>query len=134
MTVTGTSAEAGDDGQAGRGNRANGLITPYRPMTLEATAGNFPMTQVGKLYNVAAGEIAAALVAELDGVRGARCALVSRIGAPVDRPHIVDVAVETDESCELRDVEAAIRGRVSDRVASIPRLWRRVIEGAVPLY
>jgi len=39
LTVTGTSAEAGDDGQVGRGNRANGLITPYRPMSLEAVAG-----------------------------------------------------------------------------------------------
>ncbi|NIX15580.1 MAG: hypothetical protein GWN11_06790, partial [Candidatus Dadabacteria bacterium] len=28
LTVTGTSAEHGDDGQVGRGNRANGLITP----------------------------------------------------------------------------------------------------------
>ena len=27
LTVTGTSAEAGDDGEAGRGNRVNGLIT-----------------------------------------------------------------------------------------------------------
>ena len=33
LTVTGTSAEAGDDGQVGRGNRANGLITPGRPMS-----------------------------------------------------------------------------------------------------
>jgi S-adenosylmethionine synthetase len=39
LTVTGTSAEAGDDGQVGRGNRVNGLITPGRPMSLEAAAG-----------------------------------------------------------------------------------------------
>jgi hypothetical protein len=39
LTVTGTSAEAGDDGQVGRGNRVNGLITPCRPMSLEAAAG-----------------------------------------------------------------------------------------------
>ena len=39
LTVTGLSAEAGDDGQVGRGNRVNGLITPYRPMSLEAAAG-----------------------------------------------------------------------------------------------
>ncbi|MCG6936768.1 MAG: methionine adenosyltransferase, partial [Gammaproteobacteria bacterium] len=31
ITVTGTSAESGDDGEVGRGNRVNGLITPYRP-------------------------------------------------------------------------------------------------------
>ncbi len=34
LTVTGTSAESGDDGQVGRGNRVNGLITPCRPMSL----------------------------------------------------------------------------------------------------
>jgi S-adenosylmethionine synthetase len=51
LTVTGTSAEAGDDGQTGRGNRANGLITPSRPMTLESIAGKNPITHVGKLAN-----------------------------------------------------------------------------------
>jgi S-adenosylmethionine synthetase len=39
LTVTGTSAESGDDGQIGRGNRANGLITPFRLMSLEAVCG-----------------------------------------------------------------------------------------------
>ena len=34
LTVTGTSAEMGDDGSVGRGNRANGLITPNRPCLL----------------------------------------------------------------------------------------------------
>ena len=47
LTVTGTSAEAGDDGQVGRGNRVNGLITPYRPMMLEAAAGKNPVPHVG---------------------------------------------------------------------------------------
>lgn len=37
LTVTGTSAENGDDGSVGRGNRCNGLITPGRPMSMEAT-------------------------------------------------------------------------------------------------
>ena len=32
LTVTGTSAEHGDDGMTGRGNKANGLITPMRSM------------------------------------------------------------------------------------------------------
>ena len=62
LTVTGTSAEAGDDGEVGRGNRVNGLITPGRPMSLEAAAGKNPVTHVGKIYNVVAREIAAGLV------------------------------------------------------------------------
>jgi S-adenosylmethionine synthetase len=52
LTVSGTSAEAGDDGETGRGNRVNGLICPYRSMTMEAAAGKNPLTHVGKLYNV----------------------------------------------------------------------------------
>ena len=55
LTVTGTSAEAGDDGQAGRGNRSNGLIAPGRPMTMESVAGKNPVNHVGKLYNLVAG-------------------------------------------------------------------------------
>ena len=43
LTVTGTSAEAGDDGEAGRGNRTSGLITPYRAMTIEAAARKNPV-------------------------------------------------------------------------------------------
>jgi S-adenosylmethionine synthetase len=58
LTVTGLSAESGDDGQVGRGNRVNGLIAPYRPMSLEAAAGKNPVTHVGKLYNIIAMRIA----------------------------------------------------------------------------
>jgi S-adenosylmethionine synthetase len=37
ITVSGTSAEMGDDGAEGRGNRSNGLITLNRPMSMEGT-------------------------------------------------------------------------------------------------
>src|SRR5262245_32215895 len=59
LTVTGTSAEAGDDGEVGRGNRVSGLITPYRAMALEAAAGKNPVNHIGKLYNLAAPRICA---------------------------------------------------------------------------
>ena len=49
LTATGTSAEMGDDGQVGRGNRINGLITSSRPMSLEAAAGKNPVSHVGKI-------------------------------------------------------------------------------------
>ena len=59
--VTGTSAEAGDDGEAGRGIRIDGLIAPYRPMTMESVAGRNPVTHVGKLYNIIASRFDAEL-------------------------------------------------------------------------
>src|ERR1019366_7074107 len=77
LTVTGTSAEAGDDGQVGRGNPVNALITPGRPMSLEAAAGKNPLTHVGKIYNVHAREISAALTVELPQISAAQCFMVS---------------------------------------------------------
>lgn len=86
LTVTGTSAEAGDDGEVGRGNRANGLITPYRPMTLEAAAGKNPVTHVGKLYNLVASRIAASVAADMPEIEDVAIVLVSRIGRSVADP------------------------------------------------
>ena len=77
LTVTGTSADAGDDGQVGRGNRVNGLITPGRPMSLEAAAGKNSLTHVGKIYNVLAREISAALIVEVPN-SAAQCLMVIR--------------------------------------------------------
>jgi S-adenosylmethionine synthetase len=87
LTVTGTSAEMGDDGETGRGNRANGLITPGRPMTMEAHAGKNPVNHVGKIYNIIAIQ-AARDIAKLDGVEDAYVFLVSRIGSPLNKPQI----------------------------------------------
>jgi S-adenosylmethionine synthetase len=95
LTVTGTSAEMGDDGETGRGNRANGLITPGRPMTLEAVAGKNPVSHVGKIYNWIAIR-AAEDIARLDGVEDAYVYLVSRIGAPPDQPQIKAVTIYGD--------------------------------------
>jgi S-adenosylmethionine synthetase len=111
LTVTGTSAEAGDDGEAGRGNRVNGLITPYRPMTLESVAGKNPVTHVGKLYNLAAGLIAASLVEELPGVSEAECRLVSQIGRPVADPQVADVRL-----CRARGGAAALAAGAAEIV------------------
>jgi S-adenosylmethionine synthetase len=92
LTVTGTSAEHGDDGQTGRGNRANGLITPMRPVSLEATAGKNPVNHVGKIYNVLAKLIAEKVYEERkDLFSDVYVELLSQIGKPVDRPLIASV-------------------------------------------
>ena len=129
LTVTGLSAEAGDDGEVGRGNRVNGLITPYRPMSLEAAAGKNPVTHVGKLYNLLAYRIARALVAEVEGVREAYCYLVSRIGRPITEPQLVDLKLRLEEPAAF----AALRPRVEEvargELAGVTALWRVLLEG-----
>ncbi|MDJ0593229.1 MAG: methionine adenosyltransferase [Pleurocapsa sp. MO_226.B13] len=134
LTVTGTSAEAGDDGQVGRGNRVNGLITPYRPMTLEAAAGKNPVTHVGKLYNVVANLIAEALVEEIEEVTTAYCYLVSQIGQPVARPQIVDVQLQMSENQPVEEFQGRIEEIVRDRLLQINTLWQRLIEREFTLY
>ena len=46
LTVLGTSADSGDSGQVGRGNRVNGLISLNRPFCSEAAAGKNPVSHV----------------------------------------------------------------------------------------
>ncbi len=134
LTVTGTSAEAGDDGEVGRGNRANGLITPYRPMTLEAAAGKNPVTHVGKLYQLTARALAASVTSEVEGAREATCCLVSEIGAPVAEPRLVDIAVGGLDAAALatrRDAVAAIAAR---HLAHTVELWREILDGQHTVY
>jgi len=134
LTVTGTSAEAGDDGEVGRGNRANGLITPCRPMTMEATAGKNPITHVGKLYNVAAMLIAEAVVRHVPEVAAAECYLVSAIGSPVNEPRVVDIKVEMAGAAPLEAARPQIEAVVGDLLASVDTLWKPIIERRFSLF
>lgn len=111
LTTTGLSAESGDDGAVGRGNRANGLITPQRPMSLEATAGKNPVTHVGKLYNLLALRISRRIEDEL---RADYCVvqLLSRIGDPVSDPWAVEVTTTTDQQSRVRDIVTAELGAI----------------------
>jgi S-adenosylmethionine synthetase len=134
LTVTGTSAESGDDGQVGRGNRVNGLITPGRPMTLEAAAGKNPVSHVGKLYNVAAGLMARQLVENLPGVSAAECTLVSQIGAPIDEPRLVGLRLATTSpALNARDRDAA-NELVRVVLARLPALSLQLVAGDITVF
>lgn len=134
LTVTGTSAESGDDGEVGRGNRTNGLITPCRPMTMEAAAGKNPVSHVGKLYNLAAGRIAADLVSRLDPVERARCWLVSRIGRPVNDPAVARIDLGLTQGCSPSDIRAAVEETIHRHLAGLGNLHKEVIDGTVTIY
>jgi S-adenosylmethionine synthetase len=134
LTVTGTSAEAGDDGQVGRGNRVNGLITPYRPMSLEAAAGKNPVSHVGKIYNVVAERIAASLVAMSPDILRAECFLVSKIGAPVIEPAIVHVRLAFREDIPAARFKEQASEIALTHLRRIPLLVEHIIAGTVELF
>lgn len=126
LTTTGLSAEMGDDGGVGRGNRANGLITPHRPMSLEATAGKNPVTHVGKLYNLVTTRIARYL-AEEAGAAHSSVQAVSQIGAPITDPLAVDVTTT------LRD-ERVVREIVDRELTDIGGLTEDLLAGELDTF
>jgi S-adenosylmethionine synthetase len=134
LTVTGLSAEAGDDGQVGRGNRVNGLITPYRPMSLEAAAGKNPVTHVGKLYNVVATRAAQAIVAQLPEVDEAYCYLVSRIGAPISEPQLFEIKAHCARPQALSGCAQRITAIARAELERIGTIWRDAVEGRLSVY
>jgi S-adenosylmethionine synthetase len=134
LTVTGTSAESGDDGQVGRGNRVNGLITPYRPMSLEAAAGKNPVSHVGKIYNIVAQQIAESLAATSQEILKAECILVSKIGAPVNEPAIIHIRIAAANELIVTDVEKRAGEIARDHLDRLPHLVEQIIAGNVQLF
>jgi len=131
ITVTGTSAEQGDDGQVGRGNRVNGLITPYRPMSLEAAAGKNPISHIGKIYNRVANLIAQRVVEEVEEVEEAYCYIVSQIGKPINEPQVLDVSVRTKK--DLKSLEELVRKIAQEELDKMPEVWKGFVEGLYPV-
>jgi S-adenosylmethionine synthetase len=132
LTVSGLSAEMGDDGQAGRGNRVNGLIAPGRVMSLEAAAGKNPVAHVGKLYNLFATLIAQDVRAECPEVEEVSVQLLSCIGAPVGEPELAALEVSGGAltPARRRRIEAIAAARLDDPAA----LTRLILDEKIALY
>ncbi len=132
ITVTGTSAEMGDDGSTGRGNRTNGLITPFNPMSLEATSGKNPVAHVGKIYNILSVFIARKIVENIEEVESATVKILSQIGRPVDDPQLLNVEIGEDEYSEdiLENVEAICYKWIN----RIPEVMDKVLEGELKTF
>ena len=88
------------------------MITPMRPMSLEAAAGKNPVCHVGKLYQVMAGLI-------VERLGEATCTMVSQIGAPITQPQVVLVESSVGEQ-KVREVVCEVLGE-----------WREVQLGIV---
>ena len=134
LTVTGTSAEAGDDGQVGRGNRVNGLITPGRPMSLEAAAGKNPVTHVGKIYNVLARKICETLVTTVPEIAAAQCLMVSQIGSPITSPALVQVKIAARDGSPVDKFRQRIEEVADDCVVRAPKLVDDFVTGLIDVF
>lgn len=126
LTVTGTSAEHGDDGSVGRGNRANGLITPNRVMSFEAIAGKNPVNHIGKIYGILSFQIAQEINSALG--TGVSVKIVGRIGDPVDNPRMVSITTHERISMDERRTMTRV---AEERLAVISEITGLLVEGKI---
>lgn len=120
LTATGSSIESGDEGVVGRGNRVNGLITPKRPMNLEGANGKNPVYHVGKIYNILASNIAAAIYKATDSP--VVVDLISKTGNFLKEPWKILIQLENMEV----DQEQVYK-IIEEHLNKIPELTNKII-------
>lgn len=129
LSLLGTSAEAGDSGEVGRGNRVCGVISLRRPASAEAAAGKNPMAHVGKIYNVLAQVLAEQIHHKVKGLREVTVWLTSRIGRPVSSPQSVMVEVNLAHGVSLAAVEPLIGRQIQHALHRITPFCKALAEG-----
>jgi len=134
LTVTGTSAEAGDDGNTGRGNRANGLIAPMRQYSMEATAGKNPVNHTGKIYQVVAQRAANRIIREVGGIREVYVRLLSRIGSPISEPQVASAALVLERGKSLGAVKGDVEGIMLEELNKITQVTEMIRRREVTLF
>ena len=134
LTVTGTSAEQGDDGNTGRGNRVNGLISPMRQYSMEATAGKNPVNHTGKLYNAIAVLAARRIVEDVKGVSEAYVRVLSRIGRPIDDPQIASAALVLEDGTRLSAVRGDVESILDESLSDVKSVTRLILQKKLVLF
>jgi S-adenosylmethionine synthetase len=129
MTVLGTSADGGDSGQVGRGNRVNGLISLNRPFCSEAAAGKNPVSHVGKIYNFLTFRIAEKVYKEVEEIEEVYIWLLSRIGSPIDRPAIAAAQVVMKGDNNVGKVKQQINQVLDEELENIEKFCMELAEG-----
>ena len=128
LSVLGTSAESGDSGQIGRGNKVNGVIAVNRPMGTEAAAGKNPVSHVGKIYTFFTHQVAQKVYEEVEGIREVYIWMVSQIGNPIDEP-VTAARIILAKGVRRGPVERRVREVVDRELAGIDLFCRNLAEG-----
>lgn len=133
LSVTGTSAESGDSGQVGRGNKVNGVIALNRPMGTEAAAGKNPVSHVGKIYTIMTHQVANKIYHEVPGILEVYVWLLSQIGAAIDQPKVAAVQIVLAQRARRSAAERRVREILDNELANINQLTRDLGEGRYPV-
>ena len=131
LTVLGTSADDGDGGQVGRGNRVNGLIPLNRPTCSEAAAGKNPVSHVGKIYNLLTYEIAQHVHQKVSGTKEVYVWLLSQIGKPINEPKVAGIELILDKGVDFKPACKQAHEIARSELNSIDDFTKRLTEGKI---
>jgi S-adenosylmethionine synthetase len=131
LTVLGTSADSGDSGQVGRGNRVNGLISLNRPFCSEAAAGKNPVSHVGKIYNFLTFRLAQHVYAEVADLEEVYIWLLSKIGNPIDHPAVAAAQVVMKGNNHINQVKHEINEVLDYELENIEKFCMELAEGKI---
>jgi S-adenosylmethionine synthetase len=134
LTVLGTSADSGDSGQVGRGNRVNGLISLNRPFCSEAAAGKNPVSHVGKIYNVLTYKIAQHVYEDVPEVEDVYIWLLSKIGSPIDQPAVAAAQVIMKGNNSLEKARREISEVLDYELENIDKFCMELAQGKIQTY
>ena len=133
LTVLGTSAEAGDSGQVGRGNNVRGVIALLRPMSSEAAAGKNPVSHVGKIYNMLCYRIADRIIDEVSGVQETYVWLLSRIGRPINEPSVISAQLIPQKGVNVKSLQPSVEEIIDDEFEHLDDFCSALADGHVGL-
>jgi S-adenosylmethionine synthetase len=133
ITVLGSSCEAGDSGQVGRGNRTNGVIPLNRPFCSEAAAGKNPVSHVGKIYNTLTHRIAGEIYKQVPGLEEVYIWLLSRIGNPIDQPAVAAAQVVMKGNNSFESVKSEIEEVVNGELEHIGKFTEELAKGRIQI-
>ena len=134
LTVLGTSADSGDSGQVGRGNRVNGLISLNRPFCSEAAAGKNPVSHVGKIYNVLTYKTAQHVYEDVPEVEEVYIWLLSKIGSPIDQPAVAAAQVIMKGNNSLEKARREISEVLDYELENIDKFCMELAQGKIQTY
>ena len=133
LTVLGTSADDGDGGQVGRGNRPTGIIPLNRPTCSEAAAGKNPVSHVGKIYNLLTYQIANRVYEKVSGIKEVYVWLLSQIGRPINEPKVAGVELILDKGVDFGPTSKLATEIVRSELNSINDFTDRLTQGKIPV-
>jgi S-adenosylmethionine synthetase len=101
LTAIGSAIESGDEGAVGRGDRANGVISFTRSMSIEASCGKNPVYHTGKIYTIITSLISKDIYSKL-GLENT-VYLTSQMGRLIKNPWSAAVVIDGDQKLTTKD-------------------------------